>query len=266
MREITDINEIKRIITQTLKTFDAFCRSHNILYSIGYGTMLGAVRHHGFIPWDDDVDVIMSRENYNKLLSVCDALDSNYSLVSINNCNGFMAPLAKIIDNRTLLIQKNHAGEKVQLGIYIDVFVYDVIPQNKSLKKSLYRIQNILQKAWSFSENSYHLKRHSLISTIRKSLNKTKIARVFSCMMNSIAKKKRKGQVYSNLMYSVYNREREEIDNNELLDLSEYHFEDLIVFGVKDYDKYLRKLYGDYLKLPPEEKRVTHHNYTAYYK
>ncbi len=266
MEEIRDVNELKSIAAGILRYFDTFCKDNNIKYSIGYGTMLGAVRHGGFIPWDDDIDVIMSRDDFNKLLSICNKMESQYSFISIQNCSDFMAPLAKIIDNRTILIQKLHIGERVRLGVYIDVFVYDKIPDNKVLKELLYKTLFVLQKAWSFCENSASPNSNLLIRCVRRLINRTKMARCFGIAMNCLASKKRNSTTYSNLMYSVYNRNKEEISEIDLCNISDYEFEGFSVYGVRNYDLYLEKLYGDYMKLPPEDKRVTHHSYVAYYQ
>ena len=266
MKKELDIKDIKTITTDILYDFDVICNENKIEYSVGYGTMLGAVRHKGFIPWDDDVDVIMTRDNYNKLLKVKSSFEPMYSLMSIDTDKQFTAPLAKIIDNRTELIQKSHAAERVKMGVYIDVFILDTVPKNLRQRKLLYKELFVLQKAWSFCENRPKETDPLILKKIREIFNKTDFARGFSIWMNYIAKRKRNSEVYSNLMYSVYNRSKEEIGIDNICHLREYNFENIKVSGVENADSYLKNLYGDYMNLPPVEQRVTHHNYVAYYK
>ena len=199
MKHELDTIQIKKIATKILVEFDRICRSNEICYSIAYGTMLGAVRHHGFIPWDDDVDVIVTREAYNKILKVAYQMKPDYELISLDTNSSFMAPLAKIVDKNTELYQLSHKGEKVTLGVYIDVFVYDKVPRDKTKRQLLYKIVSFLEKCWSFCENSSN--KSGVFGCVRSLFNKTLAGRFFSLIINRIASKKRNSGIYSNLMY-----------------------------------------------------------------
>lgn len=266
MREISK-EEQKCLILEILIDFDKVCKNNNIPYSLAYGTLLGAVRHNGFIPWDDDIDVIVTRENYVKLIGILNAkLQTNHIFVCVENTKGFSSPLGKIIDNTTVLKQQGHYSDKVELGVYIDVFVYDWIPvgkneQNKVLNKAVF-----LTKLWSFFGNNYG-KHNIIIKKIRTMLNKTPLARYVSLYVNSWASSGTYEKVMmAALVYGVHDRRKNTMLFSDLQNLKDYEFEGYHFLGIKNSDYYLKQWYGDYMKLPPIEKRVTNHNTIVYMK
>lgn len=128
-REITP-EEHKRLLIDLLSYINEFCLQNSIKYFFGYGTLLGAVRHQGFIPRDDDVDICMLREDYNRFLTMFsyNAVRSNYSLLSLESTSrNYSFPYAKVIDNRTLLVE--NVSHPCLLGVYIDVFPLDYCPE-----------------------------------------------------------------------------------------------------------------------------------------
>ncbi len=146
MKEIS-LEEQKKIILNILVDFDRVCRNNNIRYTLAYGSLLGAVRHKGFIPWDDDIDIIVAREDYNRLMLILNnELTSNHEFITVKNNKGFSAPLAKIIDNTTVLIQLGKTTDSISLGAYIDVFVYDWVPADFQERKKVFKKAIFLQK------------------------------------------------------------------------------------------------------------------------
>ena len=266
MREITT-KEYKKIATELLDDFDKVCRVHNIRYSIAYGTLLGAVRHKGFIPWDDDIDVIIPRADYYKLLEVRDELKENHQIVSIETNKKFTAPLAKLIDTYTILRQIGHAAEKIDLGVYVDIFVYDFIPENKDKTNLIYKTCNFMQKAWGFCEYEPNDKYPRIVNFFRGIANRSGLARKVAIIMDQYAKSRcKRSNYYSCLMYGYKNRKIYIVPQNEFNDLCDYTFEGVKVKGLSDYDKYLSCWYGDYMKLPPIEERVSGHSFEVYHK
>lgn len=101
MQELS-LEKQKLLMLEILLDFDKVCRNNGIRYSLAYGTLLGAVRHQGFIPWDDDIDVIVFRADYEKLIQILNSqMQGNHSFICVENNPGFSAPLGKIIDNTT---------------------------------------------------------------------------------------------------------------------------------------------------------------------
>ena len=138
MHKEIDLSEFKQIASGILYDFDSICRKHGIVYSITYGTLLGAVRHKGYIPWDDDIDIMMTRKEYNKFLSYgIGELEKNHKLLSLETTPEYESPLPKIIDTNTILHQLNHIPESIDLGVYIDIFLLDKVPINKNIRRIL---------------------------------------------------------------------------------------------------------------------------------
>ena len=266
------LEEIKAVAKNILAAFDSVCRSNNISYSLCYGTLLGAVRHSGYIPWDDDIDVCMTRENYIKLRKVVrrgDPLDGAFKLMELHTETRFSAPLAKLVDTRTDLVQFEHA-EKVHLGVYIDVFVFDKVPENYTKRARLYRTIDILQKIWFVSEIKPMAGDTRIVKkAVRKILNHGN-ARIVALLIERIAISSsiiNKGSsFYGNLMYCVYGREKETFDEKLFSELQEFLFEGSSFMGFKDYDTVLTRFYKNYMVFPPVSERTPHHNYTVVWK
>ena len=123
MREIT-VDENKALVLDVLSFIHTKCTENNIHYYLAYGTLLGAVRHGGFIPWDDDVDIFMPYTDYLKFVELMRKdRESRYKLVSYEMDKNFTSPLPKMIDSKTLLVQNYAFIEKVEIGTYVDIFI-----------------------------------------------------------------------------------------------------------------------------------------------
>lgn len=268
-RELTS-EELKRIEIGILKDFNDVCEKNGLRYSIAFGTLLGAVRHGGFIPWDDDIDIIMPRPDFEKFSKIADnVLKTDHKLISIDTEKKFMAPLAKIINTNTSLYENEHAS-RVTLGVYTDIFVYDGMPEEKNKWNRIFKIAHLLQRGWGFCECSLYSKTPLPLRPIRRLCNKTMLARFFSKEMNRRAKK----YPFENSKYMTDNmflgqglQERQEniFRTDEFRKLTEYQFEDISVKGFKNYDLFLSRWYGDYMTLPPEDEQVSNHDFNAYW-
>ena len=128
----TDIKKVQKIELELLIEFDRICKKHNIIYSIDGGTLLGAVRHKGFIPWDDDSDVIMNRCEYDKLMEVIDSeLDNTrFYYQDMNRTQGYRWGYGKLRRKGTEFVRLNQEFMPYQQGVFLDVFVCDYVPNN----------------------------------------------------------------------------------------------------------------------------------------
>ena len=256
---------MKEKLKLMLNWYDSFCRENRLKYYIVGGTMLGAVRHGGMIPWDDDIDVAMPRPDYEKFLKLTEStgkIFGHYIVESFHSNNeDFIYPYAKIYDIDTTLVEE--AWHPLRRGIFIDVFPLDGM--SSSEKTAHHHFIKVKRK-------------YDLLCTIICSLNKK---RVFYKNMAIIV-----GRVASKLFlskkvllelidtmskeYNYYNSdyiaflvgnwgERELMKKEIFGEPIEYEFEGMKIFGVENYDEYLTKLYGDYMTPPPPEKRVSHH-------
>lgn len=260
--------EHKKLALDILLNFDSVCRSNNISYSLAYGTLLGAIRHFGFIPWDDDIDVIVSRKDYRKLGTLLNQqLDNRYRFVDVASHKKYSAPLAKIIDTHTLLVQRGHASEKMELGVYIDIFVYDSLPSSKwrtcvTLKKA-----RLLQKIWSFCSINYN--NHSpIINKIRAVLCKTPLSRLIALYIEHWASTRNhnESEQAAILTFGFPDAAKNLINPFDFQDTIDYIFEGHSFLGVKNYDYYLTLWYGDYMTPPSVENQISNHSVEVCYK
>lgn len=264
MREIPN-DELKIICIGVLKRFDEICQAHNLKYSLAYGTLIGAVRHGGFIPWDDDIDVIMPRDDYERLLAL-KYDDGDFEIKSCRYSKNYYYMFAKMIDKHTCLIE-DHIDNK-DMGVYIDIFPYDrVSPDspdfdaliNKSVKFKQFSDHLISSGRKKDGENELHHIVKRAVQTAIKPLRRI-IINHFDTAMS-----KKTGNYCINLIHNDCYKCN--LFSTALWDdLIDVEFEGLKMKALKDYDQILTNRYGDYMQLPPEEERVGHHGFVAYYK
>lgn len=262
-----NLEEIKERQLDILSLIDTFCKENNIKYSLGYGTLLGAVRHKGYIPWDDDIDIFLYRTEYDKLMRLFPKVyDGNISIVSIERNPKWDRTYAKAYDIET--VYKEKVTTTVPLGVNIDIFPIDDVPDNESdyAKYDLYRKKNYrryqiscypFRSGRSVFKNIYlaFLKcaanivgRHRIALRYNRIVQENNNKGYSWCCENSL------GIFCKRFPKSVF---------DDYIDLP---FEDKTFRSIKDYDCVLTALYGNYMQLPPVEKRITHHNYRVFLK
>ena len=133
-----EIDEMKEYLLGILQEFDKLCQENQMRYSIAYGTLLGAVRHKGFIPWDDDVDVVMPREDYEKLLSI-KYKTKKYEVKSYRYSEDYYYEFSKMIDRDTLVLEKYRCD--ANMGIFIDIFPMDYLEDKRDLEHAMRKAQ-----------------------------------------------------------------------------------------------------------------------------
>lgn len=149
------LEELKSRQLEILTRIDKFCTEHNIQYSLAFGTLLGAIRHKGYIPWDDDIDIMMLRSDYNRFISLF--YDEQLRVLSIENESRYILPFAKVVDNNSILIEQSTM--ELPLGIYVDIFPVDNIPDDISLRNDFYRKKKILNYLHDIKILTYSSKR-----------------------------------------------------------------------------------------------------------
>ena len=263
MKEI-NTDELKKVQLEILDKVDEFCKKNKITYYLAGGTLIGAVRHKGYIPWDDDIDILIKREEYDFFIKNFD-LSNDLKVVSIENCTDYYLPFAKVINNKTIL--KEEVNSKVNLGVNIDIFPLDEI--NKDNFNNFYRNQKTLINLLTLKN----------ISIKKRGILKDLIiigAKIFLLPFPKkilIKKINQNAQKYNGkncnclgelvlLMYGNGNCWNKEYFDETIL----LPFENRKYSCPKEYDKILTNTYGDYMKLPPIEKQVTHHSFVAYWK
>lgn len=274
MKEMT-IEDIKSCSLGLLCFFDKVCRDNGIHYFLCGGTLLGAIRHKGFIPWDDDIDVMMPRVDYERLFQVWPE-DSPYSLLCHKNTISFPYAYGKAIDSRTVKIEPIRNSCQ-HLGVDIDVFPIDNIPdsddettaffkqiavyQNR-LSRQILRFERSYGSIKTILRNCYVVLSRVIEMLIGDSVDKT-IAR-FSCFAQQYNDQQTK---YCGITSISHYGDKEKNPKSTYEDVVYVSFEGKEYPAPIGYKYYLERLYGsNYLQLPPKEMRITHHGYKAYWK
>lgn len=262
-----DFRKMQLIELDLLKEFDRVCRLHNISYVITDGTMLGAVRHHGFIPWDDDADICMLREDYERFKKeAMKDLNPDICFFQDNTTDPYYRwGYAKLRRTGTQHIRVGQEHLKCKTGIFIDIMPYDDIPHNLCLQL----IQNFYcfccrKILWSevakkntsgFKKLWFSLLSHISIETVYDFLS------VYtSRSRNSSTNRVRlllfipPGREYTKKPLN----DRYGMTKKWITERAEYTFEGVPLYGSRDYDGFLKWKFGDYMKLPSEDKRCGH--------
>lgn len=262
-REITpaEVKLMQKIQLDILREVDRICQLENIQYGIDGGTLLGAVRGQGFIPWDPDIDVIMLREEYEKFYQACKKYlnKDKYFLQEERTDDVYRWGFTKIRRNNTEFVRCGQEHLKMHNGVFIDVLVMDNVPDNFIWRKLYeffcYRCRFVMwSEVGKYSEKNiikrrlYRLANHIPIEYVFKRLRSvrdycnrkdTKLVRYMTCRY-------------------TYNKKLEGIPRKFFDKYQMYEFENSSFPGFYEYDEYLTLLYGDYMTLPPIEKRVSH--------
>lgn len=263
MRKLT-LNELKETQICILTHVADFCEQNEIQYWIDSGTLLGAIRHKGYIPWDDDIDVGMLRADYDKFSKLFNSSDSQYRFVCLENSPKFYLPHGKVCDMNTILYEPDENGEK--LAVNIDIFVYDNAPDDEVELKKMYDKRDFLRKIY-WMQNNYIDKNGNIVKVILKYLRRA-IYRLRYKNRNPVEEMIQNSKKY---MMSQTKRvgnftafTRMSCDKSVFSSFIDVEFEGKKYKAPVGYDEWLRSFYGDYLELPPEEKRVSHHSFLAY--
>ena len=268
-RKIENNIELKGILLHELIYFDKICRNNQIRYSIMFGTLLGAVRHKGFIPWDDDIDIFILRSDFEVLCKILES-DKKYGILCVENNCKYNSIIPKFYNKNTRIVQnregkKNNVIENSILGVYLDLFVLDDVPQKTLLRRIMLKYHDFLQLLWSFAYFAPNENHNRLINYIRKKINKTNVSIILARYIDKRARRKRATKYCGTLLYGGFNTRDTYVFEkgmfNSLINLS---FEGKSVLALKNYDYWLRNEYGDYMTLPPKEKQVSIHDFDAY--
>jgi len=259
INEQAKLNQLQSHLLEMMKAFHTICEDNNLTYYLLYGTLLGAVRHGGFIPWDDDIDVGMPREDYDKLMNLPPESFPN-NLVPITKWFGqekgsFL--YAKLVDTKTTLIES--VEERQIGGIFIDIFPIDGGGKTKLtayIKMIVSRIfSSIMRLNYKQIKHKNKLKRIGQL--LFKNFNNEKIYKLANnfLKLNSFSKSR-----YCLNFIDCFNFK--EIVLKEVYGIPTlYEFEDSKFYGPRDAHTLLINTYGDYQKLPPIENRKSHHYY-----
>jgi len=258
------IEEIHSFSLEILKKFVKICDEQNLEYSLAYGTLLGAVRHKGFIPWDDDLDVFMPRKDYEQFVEYCLNNGELYSLELFHykTSKEYIYPIARLSDPRFRTEYRN--VKDYGLGVFIDIYPLDGFEKDEKYVSRILWKKSIVHMCGNEQYNPSPI--------VYKNLFKYPVY-LFSRLLNinkKIADMDKHAQKYdydSSTYVTCACWEPNEVYLKEWFsEMLLVDFEDIKVKIPCGFDNILRTDYGDYMKLPPEEKRQGHHFYKVYYK
>ena len=260
-----EIKAVQKTATKILKEFDRICKKHNLKYSLAHGSLIGQVRHGGFIPWDDDVDVMMPRNDYIKLRKICKTeLKKPFFYQTHETDKEWFFLYDKIRYTGTVYKETAFEDKKINHGVFLDIFPLDKIPDNHLLRFIQY-------KRHSFYRLILHCKYVNIKS--RHGLKKALaiIIRVlfpFYSLENLYNKCIRISTKYNDNKTFKSHRKFDDIKKisrlnyPKMFDTERVKFENITVCRTKNYDQVLSEEYGNYMQLPPIEQRHTIHDIT----
>ena len=257
------INEIQAQALKVLKHVATFCEEKGLRYSIAYGTLIGAVRHHGFIPWDDDIDIIMPRGDYEQFVKLYN--DQEYMMIKGEGLSNHLHVV--VSDPQTTVeFKSQYDGFFYKGGVWVDVFPIDLVPDDNNKYEKLRKRIRRLCKLQHLAEvsikrnntvvNAFSRLVHLFLYPIRNTLG-AKAKRL-------LVQYKEETKTCANLSLWYLNYPtfpKKWLDSYTYLDFEGGKYKVL-----NDYHEFLTKVYGDYMQLPPEDSRVPRHSYKAYYK
>lgn len=256
--------ELKRIELEILSAVHDFCEEHNIEYYLWGGTLLGAVRHNGFIPWDDDIDIAMPRSEFEVFMKTFSSDDYTVSTCESDPNHTYWH--AKVYHRNSIKEEAIYYKNPPSFGVDIDIFLLDNFSSCDNLPNSVrWRKRQVLNSGRSLSRIKCASLKRKVIGMIYRNLfgvDANKIARAINKKCCGFDKSGTGLVLYAdaNITKPLF------LDKSWFADRVLHQFEDYHFYIPVGYDALLTACYGNYMTLPPEEKRVTHHRFVAYHK
>ena len=270
------VEERKKISLEMLVYFDRICRENGVHYSITGGTLLGAVRHGGFIPWDDDVDVFMTRPEYEKIRELLPD-DARFVLFDRRKVPDYDFIYGRLLDTQTI-ITESPGTLNAGTGVFLDICIVDGLPKNKLLCSMHIKYMWILTRARLYSRRSVSINEPTLMSFKKHGrvgrycrLIIVKLLRRFTThnywnrrMEKVVARYPFEKSNYVGNFSTQYGK-KEKLKKSVFDSYIDIEFEGCRVMACEQYEKYLVSIYGDYSNLPAINKRLGHHPGTVYW-
>ena len=262
MKKISN-NEVQILELNILKEFDLICKKYNLGYYMIGGTMLGAIRHKGFIPWDDDIDIAMMREDYDKLLDLRNKGEISLEICNFQNDKSIEVVLSRVYIKNTYFQNKYLPKMNIHNEWYFDIFPLDNVPDDYKLAKKQEREIIFIRKIINLKlQNIKHEDKKFFLKKIFQTLLFLFPINFWLKKLDRIMKKYKNFEtkmvcsMASGISYSKQSFDRDIYGSKTLYTFEEYSF-----YGVKEFDKYLSQLYGaNYMIIPEKENRMRPHD------
>lgn len=273
MKEIT-FKESQQIALEILKKLAQICEENNLCYTLAWGTLIGAIRHKGFIPWDDDVDIVMPRPDYDRLLKIFkENKDELMPLecLAMETRKNYPHMIARISDSRTWIDVTNE--KDCGMGIFVDIYPFDGVGNDiDEARKMMFTIGKNNSLIFLAARKYFH-------KGNTKGFLRTMIkfpAFIYTHVLGQKYFVRKTNKLLQTLDYEsstffscpawFTHHDKIIFTKNQMVERIKCQFEDTEFYIPKDYDTVLRMTYGNYMQLPPENERVHHHLYKAYLK
>lgn len=263
-KENEQLKELQLVELDMLKDFIKVCEILELKYFLAGGTLLGAIRHKGFIPWDDDIDVVMPREDYEIFLEKAqDLLDKEYFVQNYKTDPEFVLSFSKIRNSETTFIEKTSKNRNINHGVYIDIFPIDGFPKKKwqYLKNKVFNLMYTYQtdKYFYYEKKVSPNLKTRIIGWFSDLLYKNRTLREIQDKKEKIYTKYKYNNSEKVISYCGIYGEKEIMPKEYFGEGENAIFEGIEVRVPQKYDLYLKQFYGNYMKLPPKEQQVAHH-------
>ena len=259
MRPITDINELRALQMRILDYVHHYCMDHGLRYFLSCGTLIGAVRHGGYIPWDDDIDIYMPRADYDELLQSFQDETGRYRILAPGITHPYYYTFAKVVDTRTRMVERETQG--YEIGVYMDIFPVDYVTDHLQERERVFRLKRLLFKIRRCKishQNPLHSRLaywcYRCLPVTVKQLDRL-IDRVIHVgePTHTVCNMTEAGPGIKGCLPA-----------EDVVSMVDIGFEGRTYKTMVGYRDYLSRTYGDYMQLPPEDQRVTH-QFEAYW-
>jgi len=270
MKEISP-DELKVIATRILEYIDDVCNRYNLRYFLMFGTLIGAIRHKGFIPWDDDIDICLPRKDYEELMRIVEK-EGRYNAICMENDPDYYFTYGRITDKATIL--KHRPKRKIRnFGIFVDVFPVDNAPSVSDMEEWKREYAEIKSKVWATIPTPYddfywgnichYLVREFFGAKRRLSLGVRNFKKYRDALVECTTRYNGKdsGRYFIAETNGPCCYAKDAFDEYLLVD-----FENIKARVPVQYDSILRSIFGDYMQMPPVEQRVSGHEFVACWK
>lgn len=267
MRKITDIQELRDIQMGILDDVHRFCEEQGLRYSLSSGTLIGAVRHGGYIPWDDDIDIYMMRDDYERFLQTYHDSKGLYRLLAPPPVGGgqgeapYYYTFAKVVDTRTRMVEKETEG--YEIGVYIDVFPVDYVPEDLKERERIFKRKKLLYKIRRCKISNSNPLHSRMAYLCYRNLPLT--VEMIDKMIRQLIVRREPTDMLCHMTEAGPTTPKGCFPAADMKIMRDMKFETRTYKAMIGYDDYLRRTYGDYMQLPPEDQRVTH-QFEAYWK
>lgn len=268
-----EFREVQQIALGVLKNIHNICEEQGLRYTLAYGTLIGTIRHKGFIPWDDDIDIMMPRPDFEKLVEYYNTHDTGpFRLMNLQNNERYPYFNTRVCDTRTYIEVTNE--DPYGMGVFVDVCAMDGLGYEWEKACSIMsKSKRLCSSMFLATRNRFHI---GLTKGLKKKLLKYPAYLLTHALGKSFFIRKMqslvKGLDYVNssyvgcLLWSTYSPRKEVLKKEWIEDVEKKTFEGCEFYVSSHYHEMLTQLYGDYMKLPPEKDQIYHHLYFAYKK